>query len=738
MIIKGNLSPSQQDEGRRCFDKFNFINGLSYICVGETIIVLFAIKLNCPDYCIAILGSFFFLSNFCMPLGKLLMARLGAVKTVAYCWRLRNLSILLVAAAPLMIWLGVPQGVQWVIMIGAFAFYACRSIGMIGSQPIMGEITTADNRGKFTSRTTGLFYTANLLMLGAIMAVMNYSRDLWVFIATITTGAFLGLASTFFLSRITETEAIRASARKPVLADVLLTLRNSMRLRQLAASCVISSAITLTVPISMLALKRGYGISDDFALFFALAQMGGAVAISYLIRLLAEETGPRPLAILFYCLMIVLCLLWVVGPDTFKWYYVIWLFFLAGVAVCGTGVSMTHYFLISIPNRERVAASLTIYVISGVAAGTVGSLLGGGTLRYLNTFAMTPIDMFKAYFLVIMVVLLGGLILVSRLKPLADWNVREVLGLAFAPKDIMTLFNLYNIKQVANPREERADIDRLLGGKSELSEKALISYLNSPKFSLRARALSALGEIQFGPDAVKTILEELENGEYITAHIAAQIAGDHGLKEAIPLLRKYLDSQDIYLQGKAMLSLAQLRDATSYPAIKRIFRDTANPRLITHGAAALSEIGDDEAFRLLLDKTVVPDLPPMILYEIIYCMTHLAGQGDPCYQFLKLYSKDRNGAMLHLSEHCRALDDGDKAVQELLGAAGGDQPKKDDLVHRLLRDCETVPTGHTQFVAAFLRANPPASLPLELLLCLLLFYTRLPAVNASSPCHADV
>jgi len=722
MIIPGMLSLSQQEAGRRNYNKFNFVNGLSYICLGETIIILFAIRLGCPDYCIAILGSMLFLSNFCMPLGKLMMARYGAVRTISLCWLMRNISILVVAAAPLFVWLGMPLGATLTIIGGVFAFYACRSIGIIGMQPVMSEITTAENRGRFTSRSSGFFYMANLIMLVVIMVAMSWSRNIWVFIVSIVTGAVLGFISTWFISRIDETEAIRISAGKPVLADMLLTLRNSMRLRMLSASCVISSGIALTVPIFMLALKRGYGIDDSHALFFALAQLFGAVATSYLISMLAEETGPRPLAILFYSLMIVLCLLWVIGPDTFKWYYMVWLFILTGASIIGTGVSMTHYYLTSIPKKEMVATSLTMYIISGVTAGLVGSFVGGGILKYLNTLGLAPVEMFKLYFLIVTMLLLPGLIFVSRLKPLADWNVSEVLGLAFAPKDIITLYNLYSIKQTANPREEREDIDRLLEIKSGLSEKALLSYLDSPKFSLRGRALNALGEIPFGERTVKAVLSELEDGEYTTASIAAQIAGANGMKEAIPLLRQHLHSGDVYLQAKTMLALTLLRDTASYPEIKKIFHETANPRLITHGAAALTEIADIESFGLLLEKTAVPDIPSKVLYEVIYSMCHLAGMGDAIYQFLKLYSKERHKALLHLAELCaqsHGVNECAEADKKLiLETDDGSMPRR-ELIEILIQAYDRVEVPQARLIADFLRTSQSETLPVELLLCLI-------------------
>ncbi|MDD3117455.1 MAG: hypothetical protein PHO45_08855, partial [Victivallaceae bacterium] len=57
MIIDSILSAKQKAESRHNLLIFYFINGLSYMCLGETVIILFAVRLNCPDYFIAILGS---------------------------------------------------------------------------------------------------------------------------------------------------------------------------------------------------------------------------------------------------------------------------------------------------------------------------------------------------------------------------------------------------------------------------------------------------------------------------------------------------------------------------------------------------------------------------------------------------------------------------------------------------------------------------------------------------------
>lgn len=720
MIIHGSLSLSQQESGRRYYNKFSVLNGISYICLGDTILILFAIKLGCPDYCISILASLAFLSNFCMPLGKFLMAKVGAIKTISSCWTMRNISILLVASAPLFNRMAGAQVMMAVILIGAFAFYACRAIGVIGFQPVVGEITTEENRGKFTSYNSMISYIAILGMLGIIILMMKISSDLWVFIVTILTGATIGIISTWLLSRINETSAIKTSAAQPILSDVITTLKNPLRRKQLFACCAISSAITLTVPISMLALKKGYGISDDSALLFALVQMIGAIAVAYVIGLMAEETGPRPLAIISYCLLIAICVLWIVAPGTFTWYYSAILFFIAGAGATGTGVPMAHYFLIVIPHKERVASTLTINVISGVAAGLAGSVIGAWILHYLDARGMVGMQIFKVYFAVVLGLLLVGLIFVFRLAPLAEWKLRDVLGLMFSPRDLITLRTLYKIKKIDTPDMESDDIDRLNESKSGLSEKALLSYLDSPKFSVRASSLTALGEIPFGERTVKALLNELDKGEYTTAHIAAQIAGNREIKEAIPLLRAYIDTGDLYFQGKILIALSQLHDEQSYDKIKAIFKGSDNPRLIIHGATALTNIGDDESFRLLLEKTT-HDMPQKVLYEVVCSIMCLAGCGDELYKFLRLYNKHQTSALalLYLCELCHTEIHKQEADKKIILDFEKGVISNQAMVDIMLLRIGDATNAKVRMIAEFLEKTPADALPKELLLCLM-------------------
>ena len=57
MIIDHPLSAEDRKISQKRMLIFNCINGFSYMCLGETLIILLAVKMMMPDTLITILGA---------------------------------------------------------------------------------------------------------------------------------------------------------------------------------------------------------------------------------------------------------------------------------------------------------------------------------------------------------------------------------------------------------------------------------------------------------------------------------------------------------------------------------------------------------------------------------------------------------------------------------------------------------------------------------------------------------
>ncbi|NMA47965.1 MAG: MFS transporter [Lentisphaerae bacterium] len=420
MIIDGPLSPERRQRSQKYYNLFSLLNGFSYMCLGDTVIILLALNLNCPDYVVSTLGAMLYASYLVLPIGKVVAARVGAVRCQSIFWILRNCAALIVAASVPVTHLGYPDLAISLLLGGAFLFYGFRAAGTVMIQPLIGDITSEAERPLFIGSNAMFFNIACFLALLGIIALLHIHEDGWTLMGVVVVGSAFGLTSTHFIRKIDETSAPRESARRPVWGELRLCLANPVFIPQMLSGFVVNMAVIMTVPTTMLALKRGYGVSDRNALFFSLIHLTSAVIMSQLAGKVSARIGPRKVLLYCYCAFLLTALLWAVSPLQLLPVFIWMPFFLVGGAYVSSNNATTHYFLQTIPENNRVVASIAINVIPGALAGFVGMLLSGALLNWVNgQFAdVAAIHRYRAYFTISGIILLPGIFCIKRLPPL--------------------------------------------------------------------------------------------------------------------------------------------------------------------------------------------------------------------------------------------------------------------------------------------------------------------------------
>ena len=727
MIVDRELSYEEKLRGQKQYKVFTGFNALSYICIADNVLLLFALSAGCPDYLAAILASFPYLGFIFIFAGKYSTGRCGASNSIGFFWLLSNLAVFVIAISPMVKKWGGGQLWLAALLGGAFLFYSCRAAGAVSMQPLVGEVAFKDNRGRLTSDIYKAFNIMGLAGLGVLVLLFRKYQEPWLFQWILISGAVIGTISTYFIFPIKESPLIRQSARRSIKNDLLKLFRTPKYIRLITAYILAMSLIMMTVPISMLALKEGYMVPYDKEIFFALVQFAGGILISFMSGVLAEETGPRPLIILYCFVLLLVQIAWLTAPGTFSWGYSLIIFLLCGCCAMGIPLALMNYFLLSVEESDRFGIGLFLSAASGISAGLAGILISSPLLKVIRLFhSGSALDNYRIYFAAVLLLSLPSIYFIARLEKLKDWALKDVLGLAFAPRDVKALLLINTLSKVADPDEEDQNIDKLENIRSDLSEKKLLSYLDSPKFSVRGKAMQALRQMPFGDGAKKALMHELEYGEQTTAYIAAQILGEHKVEESIPLLLKALDSNDNYLKGKAMVSLVQLRVKDSYCKIEEIFRSSSNPRLIIHGAAALGEIGDPDAMELLLDKAA-PAVPGPVQNEILLALSEIGGTADIFYRFLKHYKLDPENARSMLNGELKKIREtplSPEIRESIEDFAKGQDAKSRPLVNAMLSACSGKKRKIAQIVRRFLEGIGDDALPVPELLYCIIFILR--------------
>lgn len=721
MIIQGDLSLAQQASGRKYWHLFNIFNAASFVCVADSVLYLFALEIGCPQYVIPIIASFMYIGFLAMPLGKLLVAKTGAVMTITICWTLRNCFILISLASPFIVSrFGIKAGVV-VILISTFGFFSSRSAGIVAVNPILGEITLPEQRGKFTASISRNFNIVSLIGLVLISFALKQYVSLKVFQIIILCGITTGLISAFVASRLTETSLTKEAAKVPIWGSFKAAMKNNVGRKLILANVAVMSGIVLVLPISITAVKNGYHVSDSTALVCTIIQFGGGILIASISGIVSTHSGPRPVVLIAFSLLLASALLWLAAPDDFSIFHAGLIFLLNGAAGMGAPMGLNHYFLNVIPEKDRISYSLFISMIAGTIAGIFSFIIGSGLLKFIPSLGYDGLLVFKIYFGIIIFLLTGFLAVLMTLEKLKDWKVSKVLGLAFAPRDIRALLLLNKMDKTGSEVQELKAIERLKFTRSAMSTDKILSYLETPKYLVRMNALMALKETPFNNKVKKRVMEELKYGTYTTAPAAAMILGGKKIKDAIPLLREKLDSDNIYLVGRAMVALTQLEDKESFDKIKDIFIDSDNQFILISGAAALTVMGDPEALKLLLDKTMHDNIDHSVRAEIYSAIAEIGGIGDEFYKLFKLYftKKDlQNPLCLAFLESIRE-EPMTEEFTSMLNEFNESEDKSEKIINYMIDHATESSRTVLQVIMNFLNNGPDLKKRKVLLYCLM-------------------
>lgn len=407
LTLPESLTKTDREYGQRLHYRFASFNGISIGCLMENMLILYAIRNRIGDPQIAVLASFIYLTMPFMIVGKHLAARIGIARTWAVGWFCRYIFACLMVVAPFFHPYASQGVVTGLIMIGAFGFAFFRTIGVVAMKPLAGEITTARERGRFLSINTMRINISHLITMMLIILFLSYSNELWVYQIILAIGCAAGFYTSTVIARIPESVSSRLSARRS-LTETISTMWNDLRQRHMLLSwCAGSTAFTLVLPIMVIAVKNGYGISDHAAFSLSSLFLVGAIIMSMINGWVSDRLGPRFLFKIYLGGLILVTVYWAAAPERMQTVIAAASFLIAGGCKAGIHLSLGHYFLDAIDISRRVGSALVVQVFSGGFAGLAGAGIGGGLLKLLDVMTVEGLDMYRAYFLIILPILLA-------------------------------------------------------------------------------------------------------------------------------------------------------------------------------------------------------------------------------------------------------------------------------------------------------------------------------------------
>jgi len=279
------------------------------------------------------------------------------------------------------------------------------------------------------------------------MFVLKHSESTATFQFIIFAGVIFGILGALLVYRIPESNNPKFSAGKSISQSLAFTWKNRRSRKLLFSWSAATTANMLILPFSMVALKNGYFVSDFNALFFALFQLLGGIAASSFNTIIFDRVGPRPMLIIYSLGLMSSAVLWIAAPQQLFLFYHAIIFLINGMALAGTNTALSHYFLIAIPEKERVGTNIFLLIISGATAGIAGTILGGGLLKLLRIFDLNNLLIYRIFFVIILLFLIPLFFITKKIERIEDWRVKDVLKIFISFSDLRALFTLNKLEK---------------------------------------------------------------------------------------------------------------------------------------------------------------------------------------------------------------------------------------------------------------------------------------------------
>lgn len=385
------------------FRHFFTLNGVSIACLMNHVLVLYAIRNGLSDFMVAAMASFIHLTMPFMLLGKPAISKFGAARVRGGGWFLRYVSAAFLILAPVISNFGSPQAsVTALILASTFGFAVFRSVGMAAHMPLLGEVVEPAQRGNFLSQVQTRNEVSYLLTMAAIIMILRYVDELWVYQIIIGFGCAIGFYASLAIVRVPESAAPYKSASKPY-SEILRSLWGNTRARTLMfVWCAVGVSHVIIIPFMVIAVKNGYDVSDFAALALALIMVLGGVLSGFVNRKISDKFEPRTLLIVYAFGMMAAAFFWSLAPEDFRPLAIGGIFLMAGFCKIGGIIGINQYFLETVPSAERVGNGLIMRIASGTAGGLAGSVIGGGLLHILSEVGQEGLDVYRSYFLIIL------------------------------------------------------------------------------------------------------------------------------------------------------------------------------------------------------------------------------------------------------------------------------------------------------------------------------------------------
>lgn len=626
-----SLTLKQRAKGKHFYYLFTFFNSFSWASLAEGVVILLLLRLGASETWVGIVASLQYVTLPAMILGYLTVSRFGVTGTAGLFWGIRSCFAVFLIVAPWTERFGgnIPL---WFMFLGSLGFMLGRAGGLMTFTGIVTELTTERDRGELISNSSKISQFGSILMTIGMALFLGAAAPLYRYQILLSVGMICGLASAGALAKIPESGLFRKKQSFMLWEELKWSVATRGRKWFMAMMLGIPITQGVTYAFGILIAKQGYGLSDQNVVLFVLAATVGGIVASYTYGLFLDQLGSRPLLVLTSFLDIGGVILVIFLPKTFMAILVGVLFFINGYVYIAFNAARQHYFISITSHAHQLAHGIVTRALGGIVGGLALGL-GGWTLEKIKSASIVDSDAllhFRWFYAGLLLLLVIRTVVFIKLPPLKSQGIRDALSALFSPWDWRAIHAVKRAITVQSENEESKALSALMHAGSRIYQADLERYLNSPSIFIRRRAMNALHRAKPTQNLISILEKDLQINQFTTAHLAAYWLGRWKVIEAVPLLRKTIDSEDFLAGGAAIHALVRLDERSAFPMIKKQFLESQNPYVLIESAIAISRWGNPQHYKILLQKYLLA-IPPQAKDELSLSIARLLGVFDKFY-----------------------------------------------------------------------------------------------------------
>jgi MFS family permease len=545
--------------------------------------------------------------------------RIGMVRLLTATSTARLVCVVLLIAIP-------ASSLSFPLFLAILVSYAATQHLGAGAvwQPLLRDITTEDDRGRFFARMRFSFTSVSALISGVIPFFVGTHITEWQFKALLILAVTGQINHLFWIRRIPEISNRDEKPLGGIRQKRLLAVMKSSRLLRspLVISCVF---VIMGLPIYPLYLKLMLNVPSNVVSWMLFgATFGGA--LSFLLwGHIADQIGFKPMLKGLLALSILLLPFHVLlspfdahaafTPQEVATLAVLLTHALVGGALgAGIGIAMTSIQHTMVRRQDAIEA-MNLFQAVTLGLGSLFTLAAGVLLQDVaipmgmaeGLGGWITIDIIKAYLMVAGVLGTAAILLQLRKIP----NTRPYFDVTdfFMALSTSPLRVTYAQRNVYHEDESKRmqTADWLGQQASPMVLDALVDLLGDPSYDVRVAAIRGLAKTQsaLAGDKLLGMLQD-ENHRSVADHIAWAL-GELAYAPARDELVKQL-SPDCAVRARAMAAraLGKLGDASVAPALADLITDASlqtSHHLVSSACRALLRLGNTDhmpqIFRML-------------------------------------------------------------------------------------------------------------------------------------------